>query len=100
MSPRPGVAGRKVFPAPSLRARANGTAFAKLNGGTSFFTRRTTQLTSADFGNPSPSPMRTRITCSTLVRSMTSARVCAKFSTMTMARAPASSSWCSSSRAV
>lgn len=39
-------------------------------------------------------------TCRTAVRSITSARVWAKFSRITMAVAPESLSWCSSSRAV
>ena len=46
------------------------------------------------------SPMEAMQTCWMGVCSMTSARVWAKFSRITMAVAPESLSWCSSSRAV
>ena len=68
--------------------------------GTIFFTLLMTKLTSQRFGIGSRSPTWVVITCSTGVLASTSCSVWAKFSTMTMALAPESFSWCSSSRGV
>ena len=68
--------------------------------GTSFFSRRTAKLTIALFGNPSISPSDATTTCLTAVRAITCCSVAAKFSRITIASAPESLSWCSSSRGV
>ena len=69
-------------------------------GGTIFFTRFTTKLAMRDFGNPSMSPIWVVTTVFTFVRPMTSWSVPAKFSRITIASAPESFSWCSSSLGV
>ena len=61
---------------------------------------RTAKVIQRPYQAPSRSPMEAITTCCTAVWSITSASVCAKFSRMTMAVAPESLSWCSSSRAV
>ena len=68
--------------------------------GTIFFTVLMTRLTIQRFGIGSRSPTWVVITCSTGVFPSTCCSVWAKFSRMTMAFAPESFSWCSSSRGV
>jgi acyl-CoA synthetase (AMP-forming)/AMP-acid ligase II len=51
-------------------------------------------------GKPSRSPADTTTTCRSAVRSSTPASAAAKFSSTTIASAPESRSWCSSSRGV
>ena len=70
------------------------------HAGTIFLTCLMTKLTSQRFGIGSRSPICVVITCSTGVLPMTCCRDWAKFSTMTMALAPESFNWCSSSRGV
>ena len=67
--------------------------------GTIFLTRRTTKLTSRPL-SPIRSPMAATTMWRTLVRATTACSVVAKFSRMTIASAPESLSWCSSSRGV
>ena len=59
-----------------------------------------TKFTMKPRGKPSRSPMRVTSTFFRSVCGSTCCSTCAKFSTMTMAFAPESFSWCSSSRAV
>ena len=59
-----------------------------------------TKFTMEPRGQPSKSPMRVTSTLCRFVCGSTCCSTCAKFSTMTIALAPESTSWCSSSRAV
>ncbi len=86
--------------APSSSAAQNRTCPGSENGGTIFFTLRSAKLTIAPFGKPSMSPIEATTTCFTSVLAITCCSVPAKFSRMTIASAPESFSWCSSSRGV
>ncbi len=85
---------------PRASAARNLIAPSIRHAGTIFFTRLMTKLTIQRFLTGSRSPTWVVITCSTDVFASTCCRVLAKFSTMTMALAPESLSWCSSSRGV
>jgi len=87
-------------PRPLATAALKRTAPGSEKAGTAFFTRRRTKSTIAPFGKPRSSPTLARITCLTGVSAMTFCSVCAKFSSMMIALAPESLSWCESSRAV
>jgi hypothetical protein len=100
MSSCPSVGSSSGLPCPSESALAHGTAPGRLKSGTIFFTRFTTKLVIAPFGKPSMSPMRVVTTVLTGVLSSTASSVLAKFSRITIATAPESLSWCSSSRGV
>ena len=65
-----------------------------------FLTLRSAKLTIAPFGKPSRSPIEATTTCLTDVFAITCCSVAAKFSRITIASAPESFSWCSSSRGV
>ena len=67
----------------------NFTAPAIEDGGTIFFTLRTTKLTMMPF-SPSRSPMLAMTTCLTAVFASTACTVGAKFSSTTIASAPES----------
>ncbi len=84
--------------APRARAARKLMAPSIRQPGTIFLTRLMTKLTIQRFGIGSRSPTWVVITCWTGVFSSTGCRVLAKFSRMTMARAPESFSWCCSSR--
>ena len=86
--------------APCASAWLKRTACGRLKAGTIFLTLRTTKLTSAPLRVPSWSPMALSTTCLRAVLPMHFSSVWAKFSMMTMALAPESLSWCSSSRGV
>ena len=88
------------MPAPAFTAALNLTWPGSDHAGTIFFTRRTTRLTIVPFRPPSMSPIAATTTCLTAVLAITACKVLAKFSRMTMACAPESLSWCSSSRGV
>jgi hypothetical protein len=75
-------------------------ALAMCQAGTIFLTCLTTRLTIMRLGKSSMSPNCVTITCLTGVLATTFSSTLAKFSTMTMASAPESLSWCSSSRSV
>ncbi len=89
----------KLAFAPALTASLKLTWPGSDHAGTIFFTRRTTRLTSRPF-RPSRSPIEPTTTCLTEVLATTFSSVEAKFSRMTIASAPESLSWCSSSRGV
>jgi len=72
----------------------------RLHAGSIFFTYFITALTMRDLGKPSMSPMRVVITCFTSVLSTIFWRTEAELAKITMALAPESFNWCSSSRAV
>ena len=86
--------------APSATASLNRTAPGNEYAGTIFLIRRTAKLVMAPFGNPSRSPIDAITTCLTAVLAITCCSVVAKFSRTTIASAPESRSWCSSSRGV
>ncbi len=71
-----------------------------LHAGTIFLTRLITMLMSRRFGAGSMSPSWLVMMCLTGVLVRTCCSVLAKFSRMTMAFAPESFNWCSSSRGV
>ena len=100
MSSRATATGVSFAAAPRASASRNSIAPAMRHTGTIFFTRLTTKLTSQRFGSGSMSPSCVVITCLTAVFGRTCCSTPAKFSTMTMAFAPESFSWCSSSRGV
>ncbi len=99
MSSCPVGNGFRSLPAPSASTSFQRSAPGRSNAGTIFFTLRTTKFTISPL-TPSMSPSETTMVCFTGVRARTSSRVWAKFSRMTIASAPESLSWCSSSRAV
>jgi hypothetical protein len=70
------------------------------NGGTIFARCRTAKVIHLPYQGPSRSPIAASTTCFTGVRSITSDKVLPKFSRTTIAVAPESFSWCSSSRGV
>ncbi|MCY1222587.1 hypothetical protein D9M68_842410 [compost metagenome] len=100
MSSGPVAAGCSVSLLPSASTLLKRTQLGSSHAGTIFLTLRTTKLTIAPFSPPSMSPMLATTTCLTGVRASTACSVAAKFSRMTMASAPLSLSWCSSSRGV
>ena len=71
-----------------------------MKAGTNFLTRRTTWLTSMPLTNPSMSPIEASTTVLVGTCSITCCSVAAKFSRITIALAPESFNWCSSSRGV
>ncbi len=85
---------------PRASAARNFTVPPMCQAGTIFLTFLITKLTSRRLWPGSRSPTWVVITCSTGVLFTTCCRTLAKFSRMTMARAPESFSWCSSSRGV
>ena len=85
--------GRYVRRAPSASASAKRTAPGSSNGGTIFFTRRTAKSTMRPRTGPSSSPIDASTTVRTGVCAITCCSVAAKFSRMTIASAPESSSW-------
>jgi hypothetical protein len=89
--------GVKRAAAPRASALANGTGAFDFPVGTIFFTVLMTKLTSQRFGIGSRSPTCVVITCLSAVFFHTCCSVEAKFSTTTMALAPESCNWCSSS---
>ena len=99
-SPGPTWAGFTWRPAPSLRAALKATWPGSDHAGTSFFTLRTTKLTSAPLSRPRRSPMAHRTMCLTGVVARHWASVAAKFSMITITVAPLSLSWWASSRGV
>ncbi len=92
--------GLKVRAPPSFMTALNVTWPGSDQAGTIFFTRRTTRLTIVPFTVPSMSPIEATMMCLTLVFATQDCSVAAKFSRMTIASAPESFSWCSSSRGV
>ena len=100
MSSAASVTGAKDPAAPRASAARSGTAPSIRQAGTIFFTLLMTRFTSQRFGTGRRSPTSVVTTCSTGVLSITDCSVCAKFSRMTIALAPESFSWCSSSRGV
>ncbi len=86
--------------APPERTLLKGVDPGRLHGGTIFLRCFTTQLTMSALGKPCRSPIWVVTTVRTFVRPITSWSVFAKFSRITIAVAPASLSWCSSSRGV
>ncbi|MNL18912.1 hypothetical protein D3C87_1400840 [compost metagenome] len=70
------------------------------HAGTMCLTRRITKSTSRPLSGPSISPMDVTNTCSTVLPGSAFCTVAAKLSATTMARAPESANWCSSSCAV
>ena len=99
------VLGARVRRSPIARAFLKETTLRPLVRGSSYAGTilarwRTAKVIHLPNQKPSRSPIDAITTCCTLVWSTTSARVWAKFSRMTMAVAPESLSWCSSSRAV
>ena len=74
--------------------------FGSDQAGTIFFTRFTTKLTIAPFGTPSMSPSWVVTMVLPFGWAITCSSVFAKFSRMTIASAPESFSWCSSSLGV
>ena len=100
MSSWPSGTGTRFSNLPLPSASTKPTAPGSEYSGTCFFTWRSTKFASRPFGNPSRSPMPVTITVSTPVSPITCCSVCAKFSKITMAFAPESFSWCSSSRGV
>jgi len=89
-----------VMPAAARSTWLKRSALSNWYAGTIFFTLRTTKLTSAPLAAPSRSPIAATTTCFTGVLAITCSSVCAKFSRITIALAPESLSWCSSSRGV
>ncbi|MNN29810.1 hypothetical protein D3C81_1434270 [compost metagenome] len=100
MSSGPVSTGFSVMLAPSASTSLKRTQCGSSHAGTIFLTLRTTKLTTAPFTVPSMSPMLATTTCFTGVAGSTAWSVAAKFSRMTMASAPLSFNWCSSSRGV
>ena len=100
MSSSPIGGGARRCDLPAASASGKVTRPGRLNAGTIFFTRFTTKLAMTDLGKPSMSPIWVVTIVFTFVRGNTSSSVFAKFSSMTMASAPESTSWCSSSRGV
>ena len=94
------VTGLNCAAAPRASAERKVMAPSMRQSGTIFFTFLMTKLTIQRLGTGSRSPSCVVITCSTGVFLITCCRVLAKFSTMTMALAPESFNWCSSSRGV
>ncbi len=100
MSSPPTSTGSSASDAPRDSTAPKRTLSGNEYAGTIFFTRRITKLVIAPFGKPSMSPMPVTITRFTGVFASTCCRVAAAFSKITIAVAPESFSWCSSSRAV
>ena len=102
MSPAPTGASSRGCAAPCSIASSSATACAMCQGGTSRRRWRTTTcVTSSRIGGiRSPTPVTTTASARPGWRASTACSVCAKFSSTTMARAPLSSSWRSSSSAV
>ena len=85
---------------PRPRASVSRVAPSSLNGGTIFLSLRTTKFVTQRFSGGRQSPTEDSTTVSIEVAGKAFARVAAKFSSTTIARAPLSASWCSSSRTV
>ena len=89
-----------VCACPAASASLNVVVCARCHAGTIFFTCLTTRLVSIRLKAGNMSPICVVMMVFTGVRGSTSSSVCAKFSSTTIAVAPESFSWCSSSRAV
>ena len=89
--------GVKRAAAPRASASGNVRAPSSRQAGTIFFTVLTTKLTIQRFGIGNRSPTCVVIRCCSAVFFHTCCSVAAKFSTTTMALAPESCNWCSSS---
>lgn len=93
-------------PQPSAMAFEKGVTVPPLSSGSlyagaiSVARCRTARVIQEPYRPPRRSPIDATTTCFNAVRSMTCSSVAPKFSRMTMAVAPESFSWCSSSRAV
>ncbi len=85
---------------PAASTRLKPIAPSSRQGGTIFFTCLTTAFVRRRLTGGSRSPTCVVTTTRTRVARITCSSVCAKFSSTTMATAPLSLSWCSSSRGV
>ena len=100
MSCGPRVTASSFNPRPEPSALLKVTTPGMFQAGICLRTWRSTKFTKAPRGNPNRSPMRVTRTLLRPVCGRTFCTTCAKFSTTTIALAPESLSWCSSSRAV